>query len=104
MWPEAEKGEIRRGLVQEAMSPEISEEEDAEHDDSGSDNEDVGEKKIVTRPLSWRSERFTNILNSLDRKWLRKCSAKARSLVKKRYVGATLTKQVPDDMPNWMRR
>ena len=44
MWPEAEKVEIRRGLVQEAMSPEISEEKDAEKDDSGSENEDVGEK------------------------------------------------------------
>ena len=104
MWPEVEKVEIRRGLVQEAMSPEISDEKDAEHDDPGSENEDLGEQIIVTRPLSWRSEWFTNILNSLNRKWLRKCSAKARSLVKKRYVGATLTKQVPDDMPNWMPR
>ena len=67
MWPEAEKVEIRRGLVQEAMSPEISEEKEK------------GENKIVTRPLSWRSKRFTNILNSLNRKWLRKCLAKARS-------------------------
>ena len=105
MLPEAEEVEIRQGLVQEAMSPEISEEEDAEHDDLCSENEDVGVKKIFRRPLSWRNERFTNILNSLDRKWLQKCSAKARSLVKKRYVGAcTLTKQVQDDMPNWMRR
>ena len=44
MWPEAEKVEMRRGLVQETMSPEISEEKDAEYDDSGSENEDVGEK------------------------------------------------------------
>ena len=44
MWPEAEKVEIRRGLVQEAMSPEISEEKYTEKDDSGSENEDVGEK------------------------------------------------------------
>ena len=94
MWPEAEKVEIRRGLVQEAMSPEISEEKDAEHDESGSENEDLGEQIIVTLPLSWRSERFSNNLNSQDRKWPRKCSAKARSLVKKRYVGTTLTKQV----------
>ena len=47
MWPEAEKVEMRRGLVQETMSPEISEKKDTEHDDSVSENEDVGEQKLL---------------------------------------------------------
>ena len=108
MRPVAEKVDIRQGLIKEAMSPEASEEDTVEdNDNSASENENDSpqdRRKIVTRPLSWRSERFTCLLNSLDRKWIRKCSAKARSMMKKRYVGAPVAKQAPDHIPNWMRR
>ena len=99
MRPVAEKVDIRQGLIKEAMSPEASEEDTVEdNDNSASENENDSpqdRRKIVTRPLSWRSERFASLLNSLDRKWIRKCSPKARSMMKKRYVCAPVAKQAP---------
>ena len=58
-WTEREKAEIKAGLVQEAMSPENSEDETLSVDaDDSDEDERPTERKIVTSPLAWRSLRF----------------------------------------------
>lgn len=90
------------------MSPEHSEEEDEElpssRSDSESEEEDNEKKRKIIKvaPLSWRSERFTNLLNSLDRKYLRKISEKARSMIKERRTDKTIIREAPDSVPAWM--
>ena len=105
-WPEADKVEIRKGLKRCCMSPEQSvEEEDDGSDDSESDEDErhTGKSKVIrVRPLSWRSDRFTNILKSLDRKYLRKISERARSMIQTRKEGETLEGDAPVDAPAWM--
>ena len=105
-WPKADKVEIRKGLKRCCMSPEQSEEEEDEgSDDSESDEDErhTGKSKVIrVRPLSWRSDRFTNILKSLDRKYLRKISERARSMIQTRKEGETLEGDAPVDVPAWM--
>ena len=88
------KHKINSALVLEAMSPEYSSYEDEEGDfDSilqGSDNEEaeIPKRKVIkTLPLSWTSPELTNILESLDRKTMRRKSEKARSMVLSRLQG-----------------
>ena len=85
-----EKAEISIGLVMKAMSPENSEDESA-HDDAEDSGEELGRlvpaagnSTIVTFPLGWRSQRFTELLESLDRKWMRRCSERSRTMIKKK--------------------
>ncbi|XP_028417795.1 uncharacterized protein LOC114542452 [Dendronephthya gigantea] len=103
-WPEAEKAEFRKGMKISCMSPEHSEEEVIERDDeSESDDDALGTKKILkTRPLSWRSERFQSVLESLDRKYTRRISEKARSMFKERIMGERMVCLPPSDIPDWM--
>ena len=52
-WTEREKAEIKAGLVQEAMSPENSEDETLSVDADDSDKDErPTERKIVTSPLA----------------------------------------------------
>ena len=76
-----EKNDIKVGLTIKCMSPEHSAEEtnDRESSDSDDDAPAVPKKVLKVRPLSWRSDRFYKTLMSLDRKWLRRTSDKARS-------------------------
>ena len=77
-WPESEKEEIRCGMTLASMSPEHSEDDErpaTQDDASSSDSEEAGQvtKKIIkVKRLSWKSDRFSKILDSLDRKHLRK--------------------------------
>ena len=89
------------------MSPEHSEENEAEESSSSSESDSEGQprpktKVIRVRPLSWRSDRLVNLLNSLDRKHMRKISERARSMMKKRQVGDVLEQRAPDSVPAWM--
>ena len=75
------------------MSPEHNEEEQLGNDSNSSHSGDeraAARKVIKVRPLSWRSDRFKAMLESLERKQIRKLSEKARSMLKKRLVGETL--------------
>ena len=105
-WPQAVKAEIRNGLNINCMSPEQSEEEDggeSQQSDSDEDGQESNKRKVIkVRALSWRSERFTNILSSLDRKYLRKIFERARSMMQERRAGETLVRHAPDDLPAWM--
>lgn len=92
------------------MSPENSEDELAEENESDSDEEErvslPARKKsvIVVSPLAWRSERFTDILQSLDRKWLRRSTERSRTMMKKKRIGPELDQPAPEGIPLWMRK
>ncbi|CAB4042389.1 Hypothetical predicted protein, partial [Paramuricea clavata] len=107
-WAEREKADIKIGLVRESMSPENSEDEPlAENDEADSDEEapmPARKKSIVVSPLAWRSERFKEILVSLDRKWLRRCNERSRTMMKEKRVGPELNQPTPEGIPLWMRK
>ena len=104
-WTEREKAEIKAGLVQEAMSPENSEDETLSVDaDDSDEDERPTERKIVTSPLAWRSLRFNETLQSLDRKWMRRCSERSRTMVKTRQIGREINPPAPEGLPQWMKR
>lgn len=89
------------------MSSEESEEELVQQNESsGSEEEDepqkISKKVFKIHPLSWRSDGFTNLLESLDRKHMRKISEKARSMIKERKDGEYLVCAAPTDIPEWM--
>ena len=109
-WAEADKIEFKKGMQMNCMSPENSEQEDNE-DQSASENSETEEeggrhrrspKIIKVHPLSWRSSRFQSLLDSLDRKYRRKISDKARTMIKQRQVGEAIVCEAPGDLPAWM--
>ena len=61
-------------------------------------------KKIIVSPPAWRSQRFVDILQCLDRKWLRKCSERSRAMMKQRHIGIPSTVPAPEGTPTWMRQ
>ena len=106
-WPEANKEEFRKGMQLNCMSPEVSEEESTSRDsDDSSDQDDSASssKKKVMKvcPLSWRSDKFMSLLQSLDRKYQRKISDRARSMTIERRDGDTVVQEAPADIPGWM--
>jgi hypothetical protein len=106
---EASKQDLRKGLVIECMSPEESE-TDSENGGEVSDEDDVNDeqqlrvtnKKIVVRPLSWRSKKFTDVLESLDRKWNRRASTKSRAMARPRHAGQPVRSNPPEGISSWM--
>ena len=100
-----EKVALKVGLTAKFMSPEHSDEEIEERGSSADSDEDapaVPKKIIKVRPLSWRSDRFYKTLMSLDRKWLRRTSDKARSMIKDRILGEPIEVEAPEEIPDWM--
>ena len=86
------------------MSPEHSADEtnDRESSDSDDDAPAAPKKVLKVRPLSWRSDRFYKALMSLDRKWLRRTSDKARSMIKDQVLGDPIQCDAPEEVPDWM--
>lgn len=85
-------------LTLEFMS---SEETDSE---SGSGSEMSGRRKIFTsRPLQWRSPQANTILQSLDRKILRRRSERAKEMCRARRIGEPSSRTSPKDCdpPSW---
>lgn len=105
---EAAKEDLNKGLIIAAMSPEESETESEESGDNSGDelNGTPPQKKksLVVRRPSWRSQRFNEHLESLDRKSNRRASCKTKSMVRPRHEGAVLTCENPEGIPNWMIR
>lgn len=104
---EAAKQEVRKCLIPECMSPEESETESEPSNDEESEEEE-GEtrqkkKKIVVRPLSWRSQRFNDYLASFDRKHNRRKSSKSTMMTKERTQGQVIVCDPPHGIPNWMK-
>ena len=104
-WNENEKAQIKIGLVPEAMSPENSEDKPASPGHTEDSDEELGRPaqkntSIVTSPLGWRSQQFTDMLQSLDHKWMRRCSERSRTMIKKRRNGpATTDIAEPEGIP-----
>ena len=80
--------------------------------ESESSNEEASEeeegktrqkKKIVARPLSWRSQQFTDYLASFDRKHNRRKSSKSTMMTKERIQGQAMMCDPPHGIPNWMK-
>ena len=89
------------------MSPENSEtESEQEGDECNSDDEveSTKSRRIVKRPLSWRSRSFNDHLDSLDRKWDRRSTARSKAMSKIRQIGGMLQCEPPEGLPNWMKR
>ena len=90
------------------MSPENSEDEPAEGNDEADSDEEAPmparKKGFVVSPLAWRSERFNEILVSLDRKWLRRCNERSRTMMKEKRVRPELNQPTPEGIPLWMRK
>ena len=94
------------------MSPEHSETEsvgeenksDSQDDDNIGDSEQSKRKKIVKRPLSWRSQVFTDHLASLDRKWARRANVRSKAMAKVRHEGNFILCEPPEEIPAWMKR
>lgn len=58
-------------------------------------------RKLLCRPLPWRSEEATAVLRSLDRKYGRRQTAQGRQMTAERVEGARSERPRPDDMPEW---
>ena len=92
------------------MSPENSEEEPASPGYTEDSDEELGRPaqkntSIVTSPLGWRSQQFTDMLQSLDRKWMGRCSERSRTMIKKIKNGpATTDIAAPEGIPQWMKK
>ena len=68
--------------------------------ESGSDSE-VKEKIFLTKPIPWRSPAANNIMNSLDRKILRRRSDRAKEMCRQRRVGQPSSRPMPENQPAW---
>ena len=78
-----------------------SEETDSE---SGSGSEMGRRRKIfMSRPLQWRNPQANNILQSLDRKILRRRSDRAKEMCRVRRIGEPSSRTSPSDCdpPSW---
>ena len=102
------KKEATAGLRGDCMSPENSESERENDAVDSSDEEDQStttKRKIVVRPLPWRSDKYNELMNTLDRKWFRRSSEKSRGMMKPRFKGAPLrNSEPPADIPAWIRK
>ena len=96
------KGELKKGLTLECMSPEHS--KTAKTTIIVVIPSKAKEKKIVKRPLSWRSQAFTDHLESLDRKWARRANVRSKAMAKVRHEGNFILCEPPEEIPAWMKR
>ena len=108
-WSDKDKAEIKLGLMYLKQCRLKTDRNEAPNSDRNGSDSDIDEeaaprKVIVTSPLSWRSEQFHYILNSLDRKWLRRCSDRSKAMMKNRKIGQAIDVSPPEGLPQWMRR
>jgi hypothetical protein len=105
---EASKQDLKRGLIAECTSAEESmteaedEREESSDDDNIQERERTKKKKLVVRPLSWRSPKFSEALASLDRKWNRHASEKSKTMAKPRCQGQVVECHPPEGISNWI--
>lgn len=68
--------------------------------DSGSGSEMT--KIFLTRPLPWRSQAANNVMESLDRKIVRRRSERAKEMCRARKVGQPSSRPMPGrHTPSW---
>ena len=70
--------------------------------ESGSGEEMGTRRKIFfSKPLGWRSREVTNYFESLDRKFERRRSQRAKEMCRVRRVGIQSSRPCPSDIPAW---
>ena len=104
--PEQRKRDLAKFMTAEYMSSEESMSEDEllppRHEDnidgdSDSDDDTPHRKKVlVCRPLPWRSQELNLVMQMLDRKALRKRSARSTSMMIERRTGAPSRRPAPE--------
>ena len=67
-------------------------------DESG---EEEGEEVLVVHPLPWLSHTVTRFKLSLDQQIASAKTPQAKRQMKKRLVGCTSVRGVPDNLPSW---
>ena len=81
-----------------------AEESQASSDNASGDEQlsDHEQRKLVCRPLPWRSAKAKKVLAALDKKYKRRQSEKGRLMTVPRVVGPPSTrKQQKLDIPEW---
>lgn len=91
-----EKAKCLKILVLDYISSEESGSE------SGSDEEVMERKKnFLTSPLPWRSPEASSLMESLDRKIVRRRSERAKEMCRIRRQGMSSSRPMPVDQPAW---
>lgn len=102
-----QKEEYMEFMTTEYMSSEHSmseseEEEEGDQNGSASDAERPHVKVFSVSTLPWRSEDLTKVMHSLDRKVMRRRSAKGTSMtVRRRKSGVRSSRPAPEDAPDF---
>ena len=111
---EASKKEVRKCLIREAISAgESATDSDHSDQDTSSDKENRDDqprrprlihqkRRIFVKPLSWRSHKYTEMLQKLDRKSKRRASPTSKAMERHRHEGATINCEPPEGAFDWM--
>ena len=67
--------------------------------ESGSDSETPRNKIFLNKPLPWRSQAANNLMESLDRKIVRRRSARAKEMCRTRRIGEPSSRPMPENQP-----
>lgn len=73
-----------------------SEETGADSGSGRSGDENMTDKIFLSRPLPWRSQEANNVMDSLDRKILRRRSQRAKEMCRTRRIGQPSCRPVPE--------
>ena len=98
-----DKGKAMGAMVVGLMSSEESCGEAGSSDESGSELGGTirNRLKLITRPLTWRSAEASNLMMSLERKFQRRQTEKARRMMADRTDGPPSERSKPDNIPEW---
>ena len=102
MSPE-DKGKAMGAMVVGLISSEESCGEAGSSEESGSElGGTIRDRlKLITRPLTWRSAEASNLMMSLERKFQRRQTEKARRMMADRTDGPPSERSKPDNIPEW---
>ena len=103
---EPTKEKIRPVLTADYMSSDDSEIDVAatqgeQSSDSENETASVGKKRLRRHRLSWRSQEFQKVIESLDRKLERRRSDHAKAMCLEVTVGSDSQREVPSNTPEW---
>ena len=68
---------------------------------SGDELEEGSGRKLVCRPLPWRSEEATGLMKALDRKYQRRQTLQGQAMTCERIEGASSSRPQPAAVPEW---
>jgi len=102
---EQEKKRLLVGLSNEYISSEESVSEQSGHEsndeDQSGDERPPRPKVLAVKKLTWRSRELNDLMKRLDRRIVRRRSAKGHSMAIKRKEGPPSSRSAPSDAPEW---